>query len=532
MESDLNTLEFDAIRRTLARECASPYGQEAARSLEPAPGVQVARAFQAAVTAARDGLEKGDGPKLDELPDVRAALRQASQDGASPLNGMALRNLVAVLQAGEYLARNLERRPELYAGDPGDLTAASDLVDELDAVVDTMGKVRSDASAELERLHGEVGDKRDELNQAVKKKLKDKKLAPDLVEPNTEHFSGPRRVLAVKNEAAGAIKGVRREALSRGRGIMVEPMEWIPLNNRLEQLAKEIDAEERRVLKAVTETVGGRRDQLRQLLDAITWIDLALGAGRLSLKIDGIPPALAEDPRLDLRQACHPSLVADHKNGGPAPVPLSVHLDPGHPMVLITGPNTGGKTVAVKTIGLLATMAFCGLHIPAAEGSVIGAYHRILVDIGDPQSILHHVSTFAGHVEVLKQILAEADDSTLVLMDEMGTGTDPEEGAALAMSVLEELAERGVQGVFTTHLSPLKGFADEHPAMVNANMAFDFERIQPTYRLHVGEAGASLGLVVAERNGLSEPLLERARDHLEELRPGATGERGSAEESS
>ncbi|HKJ71412.1 MAG TPA: DNA mismatch repair protein MutS, partial [Gammaproteobacteria bacterium] len=382
MQSDLNTLEFDAIRRALANECASPYGKEAARNLEPAPGLQVAKAFQAAVSAAREGLENRDGPQLGELPDVRAALRQAAQSGASPLNGMALRNLVTLLQTGEYLARNLEQRPQLYAGDRGDLTGASDLIDELDAVVDTMGRVRPDASDELARLNGEVKDKRDELNQEVRKKQKDKKLAPNLVEPKTEHYSGPRRVLAVKTEAAGSIKGVRREALSNGRGIMVEPMEWIPLNNRLEQLAKEIDAEERRVLKAATDSVSARRDALQQLIDAVTWIDLALGAGRLSIKTDGVAPGLDDTPHLDLRGACHPALVAEHKNGGPAPVPLTMRLDREHPMVLITGPNTGGKTVAIKTIGLLATMAFCGLHIPVTEGSVVGSYRRILVDIG------------------------------------------------------------------------------------------------------------------------------------------------------
>ncbi|KPV41104.1 hypothetical protein AN478_04135 [Thiohalorhabdus denitrificans] len=524
MQSDLNTLEFESIRRTLDAECATPYGKEAARNMEPAPSLEVARAFQRAVTTAREGLEEGDGPKLDELPDVRAALRQSRQEGASPLNGLALRNLITLLQAGDYLGRALEKRPGLYVGDPSDLTAASPLIDRLDALVDTMGKVRESASEALSALHEEVRQVRGDLNKQVDKKLKDKKLAPSLVEPKTEHFSGPRRVLAVKTEAAGAIKGVRREALSRGRGVMVEPMEWIPLNNRLEQLSREIDAEERRVLREATGMVQEHIAPLQRLLDAVTWIDLALGAGRLSLKIDGHPPVLTEEPRLDLRSASHPALVAGHKNGGPAPVPLTVRLGPDQPMVLITGPNTGGKTVAIKTIGLLATMAFCGLHIPAAEGTVVGAYRRILVDIGDHQNILHHVSTFAGHVEVLKQILAEADEHTLVLMDEMGTGTDPEEGAALAMSVLEELAERGVQGVFTTHLSPLKGFAAEHPAIANANMRFDFDQLQPTYQLEVGAPGASLGLVVAERNGLEGPLLERARGHLEELRPGATTE--------
>ncbi|HKJ88857.1 MAG TPA: DNA mismatch repair protein MutS, partial [Gammaproteobacteria bacterium] len=282
MQSDLNTLEFDAIRRTLDNECATPYGKEAARNMEPAPSLEVARAFQGAVTNAREGLESGDGPKLDELPDVRAALRQARQEGASPLNGLALRKLITVMQTGDYLGRALEKRPGLYVGDPSDLTGASALIDRLDALVDTMGKVREGASEHLEALHDEVKQVRGDLNKQVDKKLKDKKLAPSLVEPKTEHYSGPRRVLAVKTSAVGDIKGVRREALSRGRGVLVEPMEWIPLNNRLEQLSREIDTEERRVLREATAEVGSHLEALQRLLDAITWIDLALGAGRLS----------------------------------------------------------------------------------------------------------------------------------------------------------------------------------------------------------------------------------------------------------
>ena len=531
MRSDLHTLEFETVRRWLEAECATPYGKEAARALEPAPGPEVARAFQAAVTAAREGLEAGDGPRLAEQPDVRAALRQAAQEGASPLSGMAVRNLVTLLETGEYLSRAVARRPGLYVADPGDLVAARHLIDRFDPLVDTAGRVRTTASPELERLEAEAAGIREDLEEEVGKKRRDKKLAGALVEPERQHFSGPRRVLALKAEAAAGIKGVRREALSRGRGVLVEPMEWVPLNNRLEKVGSKVQAEERRLLQEATATVAGHAAGLQRLLDAVTWIDLALGAGRLSLKLGCQPPELSDEPRLVLREARHPALVAEHRNGGPAPVPLDIDLAPAHPMVLITGPNTGGKTVVVKTVGLLTTMAHCGLHIPAGPGTVVGAYRRILVDIGDRQSLQHHISTFAGHVEALKEILAEADEGTLVLMDELGTGTDPEEGAALAMSVLEELAGRGVQGVFTTHLSPLKGFAAEHPSLVNANMRFDFEGLCPTYRLEVGAPGASLGLVVAERGGLAGSVLERARSHLEELRPGAATERDSAGES-
>lgn len=521
MHSDTEPLEFPAIRRALEGECATPYGKEAARSLEPAPSLGIARAFQEAVTAARQGWDAGDGPRLEEQPDIRAAIRQSGRAGASPLSGLALRKIIQVVQTGEYLHRSLARYPALFAGDAGDLTATADLVDRLDGAVDTMGRVRREASETLAGLHDEVASVRGDLEKEVAKKQKDKRIAPGLVEPNTPHYSGPRRVLAVQADTAGRMKGVRREALSRDRGVLVEPMEWIALNNRLEQLNKETDAEERRVLKAVTAEVGERHRDLERLLDAVTWIDLALGAGRLSRKTEATAPELVDEPLLDLRRARHPALVADQAKGGVEAVPLDLAVGPDRPMILITGPNTGGKTVVVKTAGLLATMAYCGLHIPAAAGSRVGGYRRILVDIGDKQDLMHHVSTFAGHVEALNRILAEADDRTLALLDEMGTGTDPEEGAALAMAVLEELAERGTHGVFTTHLSPLKGFADRHAAVTNANMRFDYEALRPTYQLEVGKPGSSLGLVVAERGGLAAPVLERARRHLAELRPEA-----------
>jgi DNA mismatch repair protein MutS2 len=194
--------------------------------------------------------------------------------------------------------------------------------------------------------------------------------------------------------------------------------------------------------------------------------------------------------------------------------PLDLRLDAAQPLLLITGPNMGGKTVALKTAGLLTLMALAGLHIPAAPGSQVGWFTRVAVDIGDHQSLHHHLSTFAGHVEVLKGVLANADHATLVLLDELGTGTDPDEGAALAMAVLDQLAERGVRGVITTHLPRLKAFASAHPRLANASMRFDEQTLAPTYELVVGQAGRSLGLTIAERRGLPAETVSRARAYL------------------
>jgi DNA mismatch repair protein MutS2 len=256
-------------------------------------------------------------------------------------------------------------------------------------------------------------------------------------------------------------------------------------------------------------------DALERMLGALTWVDLAFAAGQLSHHMNAHAPRLVEEPRVRLEEAYHPLLLVRFADGsGPQPVPLSVTLDGADPLLLITGPNTGGKTVALKTLGLLTVMAWCGLHIPAERDCEIGRYARVMVDVGDSQSLFHHLSTFAGHVEVLKRILEEADGETLVLLDELGTGTDPEEGAALAMAVLDELLERRVQGIVNTHLPPLKDYAAGRGGIRNAAMQFDHEHLAPTYRLVIGEPGVSLGLTIARRNGLPEALVERARAHL------------------
>lgn len=514
MESDLNALEFGGVRRLLERLTFSPYGADAARNLEPAPSISVAREMQAAVTAAREAIDAFVVPKFATVPDVRAALRQAEQAGAA-ISPNALSNLRQVMQTGLTLREFVANYPKLYRA-VSDLKAPASLVEVLDKTISPAGRLKEDASPELYELHQQYHV----LRQQVDALLKTRMLQPDVAgvfEENSKvTWHGVRGVLAIRNNFADKIKGVRRGSVGGGRDALIEPMEAVGLNNRLEALNGQIEAQNQVVLRATTDVVRNYLGDFARLIDAITWIDLALAAGHLSAAMNAAPPELVDEPIVELKQAYHPQLLLQFVEKNIQQIKsLNIALNDKQPMMVITGPNTGGKTVVLKTVGLLVTMAHCGLHLPSEGECVIGDFDRIIVDVGDKQSLYHHLSTFAGHVEVLKRLLVEANDKTLVLMDELGTGTDPEEGAALAMAVLDELAARKVHGIVTTHLSPLKGFADQHAYLSNASMRFDFETLSPTYELEVGKAGQSLGLIVAEKNGLPAELVNKARAYLD-----------------
>ncbi len=520
MESDLKALDFDAVRRLLERLTATPYGADAARALEPAPDLPIARRMQAAVGAARAAIDAGDSPALGALPDIRAALRQAAAPGAA-LNANALHNLRTVLDAAAALVPALRLRPELCPGGDADLTPPGELVAELTRTVHPSGRVREDASAELAQLYAQQAALRGEAEEIVRRRAAQRDLAGQVTEPGRVAWHNDRAVLRVRADAAERIKGVRRGSVAGGREVFVEPLQAVAVNNRIEAVAGRIGAEHQRILRALTAVVRRHGEALDRLLGALTWIDLALAAGRLSAAVNGHAPRLVDEPVIDLREAYHPLLLLQFGNGElERLVPLSVRLDGEQRILMLTGPNTGGKTVVLKTVGLLASMAHCGLHIPAEGDCVIGAYRRVMVDVGDRQNLYHHLSTFAGHVEVLKRILGSADRDTLVLLDELGTGTDPEEGAALAMAVLDELVGRGVQGIVNTHLAPLKEYAARRPHLCNASMEFDPQRLRPTFRLRVGEPGGSLGLTIAAQSGLPEDLIGRARDYLAGLAAG------------
>ncbi len=514
MESDLKPLEFPAIQRLLERLSATPYGADAARALEPAPTLEAARALQEAVAIARRRLEAGTLPELGTLPDVRPALRQASNPGAT-LSSQAMNNLQLIMREGARLAEALADTPAIYPQDLAELRPPAVLVARLDAALYPGGTLRDDASPTLAEAASERQRLRGDVEQVVRRRLET--VSPESGSRRVQ-WHQERAVMVLRAEAAGQVKGVRRGSALGGRDQIIEPIEAVPLNNRLDALNERINTEQQRLLRELTDVVREYGPSLERLLGALTWIDLAFAAGRMSHQMNAHAPLLQEAPGVELVEAYHPLLLLQHAEGiGPRPVPLSLELSPERPLLLITGPNTGGKTVALKTLGLLVTMAWCGLHIPAEGDCRIGSFDCVMVDVGDHQSLLHHLSTFAGHVEVLKRVLDRATGRSLILLDELGTGTDPDEGAALAMAMLDELRSRGACGIVNTHLAPLKDYAARHPGILNGSMQFDAERLVPTYRLLPGEPGVSFGLTIAQKNGLPATLVARAREHLAAL---------------
>ena len=522
MQSDLKALEFEGIRRLLEKLTSTPYGADAARSLEPAPDLVQARSMQASVSAAREAIDAGELPPFRELPDIRAALRQAGSRGAA-LTPTALHNIRLVMRAAEALRPHVERRPDFYPRGADGLQAPAAVMQRLDECLLPSGQLREDATPELAELHGKQRAAVDEVTAAVRRRMRQSDVVDQFEDPERVKWHNQRAVLVLRKEIADEVKGVRRGTTMAGRDVYLEPIEAVGGNNRIEALNGNISAEEQKLLRSVTDTVRQQLDELEAVIDGLTWIDLALAAGHLSANLNGHAPRLVDEARVELDQAYHPLLLLQFAEGsGPQPVPLSIRLDDEDRILLITGPNTGGKTVVLKTLGLLTSMAHCGLHIPAEGDCTIGSYRQLMVDVGDHQSLFHHLSTFAGHVEVLKRILAEADQHSLVLLDELGTGTDPEEGAALAMSVMDELIERGVQGIVNTHLAPLKEYASGRRHIGNASMLFDHEALRPTYRLQIGVPGQSLGLIIAEKNGLPAELVARARAHLARISSGTS----------
>lgn len=542
MYADWKSLEFEAIRRWLGQYPQTPYGAEAVRHLEPAPTLSAALQLQTATSAALNYLAQHGKTPLTPLPEIRPALKQMQSPGAS-LPNQAFSNILQVMTAAEALQPLLTTWPALwpffsvpvssvpvfsgavssatFSAQPLTTTALTrpEKLQTLFAqVFSASGSLREDASPELSALFSKRRAARSQAEKTMQDKLP--KLPQGILAQPKVYWHQERAALVLYQKSAAAVPGVRRETLMGGRDVVVEPLEVVALNNQLESYQQQISREQQRILREATAILASESAYLESILSLITWLDLAFAAAELSRAMSGHAPELTETPEVFLDRAYHPLLLSQflQKHLPQPPVPLSVALSAAQPMLLLTGANTGGKTVVLKTIGLLTTMAFCGLHIPAEGRCRFGHYQKILVDIGDKQSLAHQLSTFAGQVEMLKRLLKETDAHTLVLLDELGTGTDPDEGAALAMAILDELLARGAQALVNTHLPPLKRYAEEKPGVLNAAMRFDEVALKPCYELMLGQSGQSLGLLVAEQRGLAPTVIAQARAYLARLK--------------
>jgi DNA mismatch repair protein MutS2 len=512
-----DALGWNAFCELLARFAATPLGHDRAISLVPARELRAIELGLRETREARAALDTEGPPPWDGVTDVRPALTQAAPDGAI-LDGPTLVALGRTLAAASRLAAYGRR---LATAAPGlaercrELPACETLAEAIAHDLDPEGRLLDRASPRLRSVRRQIASLRAELQSRLEALLDRPTLAPALQDRYVTVRNG-RYVLPVRGDARRAVRGIVHDHSASGATVFIEPEEVIELNNQLTQRGLEERDEELRLLRELTARVRVEIPQLEGLLDELGTLDLAFARAASAERLGASEPQITDGGDLELRAARHPLLVVQSWERGTPVVPIDLWLPASRPALLITGPNAGGKTVALETAGLLTLMAQAGCHLPAEPGSRVPLTDQVLAVIGDEQSLAQNLSTFSSFVRQVREILETATARSLVLLDELGAGTDPAEGAALGAALVEALLARGARVVATTHLEPLKVFAQTDPRCENASVAFDAQRLSPTFRLEYGHPGPSYALTIGERLGLPPAVIASARAHLGE----------------
>ena len=515
-EKSVLTLEFPKVLALVAGETGFSVGRERVLALQPSPHLTEAERRLRFTSEAVRLLDEQPRLAVIGAHDIRSRLVRAGRGG--DLTAGDLVSVVSTLRGAVAASRLLEaldpetfpQMRELHAR----LPVHPHLVRRLEGVVNDEGEVLDTASPRLRRLRGEVRTAGQRLQQRLRTLVGEYGHA--LQEPIVT-TRGDRYVVPVKADFRGRVRGIVHDQSASGATLFIEPLAIVELNNHLSELQSQEREEVERVLREVSGEVGAEAEEIHQAVDALAELDLQLAKARYARLIRGVEPRLNENGRIVLHGARHP-LLRGHV------VPIDFRLGQDFFIVVVTGPNTGGKTVALKTVGLLTLMAQAGLHVPAGDGSELAVVEDVFADIGDEQSIEQSLSTFSSHMSRIIEVLARVETvrrraapeppRVLVLFDELGAGTDPDEGSALARSILTYLLDRRVPTVATTHYSELKAFAHETKGAVNASVAFDVESLSPTYELEIGLPGRSNALAIAERLGLDPRIVRGARGHL------------------
>ena len=511
-------IEWDAVRRLLSQQAQTPLGRDGALTARPSTDPRAVAQALELTRQARVALGRVGPPPLDTAGDVRGVLDRARLP-ASALSGPELAELLPFLdclpRVGSW-GRSVEAVGPGVAEVARRLPGLEDLARALIGALDEDGSVRDEASPRLRRLRRDLRERRRRL-VAELERLWQGSEAERLFADRYVTVRHGRYVVPVRAESRQRLRGIVHDRSQSGQTLFVEP-EWaVEANNELVQLAREEEQETARILSALTGAVRARLEALDLAVAVLGELDALFARARLAERLRATVPVVTAERRIRIRSARHPLLVAQRWQAGDEAagdvVPVDLELDADRPLLVVTGPNAGGKTVALKTLALHVLMAQIGCHIPAEEGSELPVFERLFAIIGDDQSVAENLSTFSAFVKQVRQVLAEADDRSLVLLDELGAGTDPDEGAALAQAILEALAERGALVAATTHLEPLKAFASTHPRARNASVEFDAATLAPTFRLRYDRPGQSYALTIAARLGLPADLIRRAEAH-------------------
>ncbi|HUS45398.1 MAG TPA: endonuclease MutS2 [Phycisphaerae bacterium] len=513
-EHTLERLEFGKVLERIAAQAQLGLGADAVRALRPTTDLEAIRTRAGRIAEAVQVFEKGETFGVDAFEDPAAFLERAAiQDAA--LAPMELRTVALILRNADDVQRTFRRlrseAPLLWKL-AFDLAPEPDLAREIEAAVEPDGTVADAASKELARLRRAMRVLQDRIRKRLERMVQDADLKPFLGDDYVT-LRGGRYVLPVQAAQAGQVPGIIHDRSDTGHTVFLEPQQVVPLGNELRTLVADEEREVQRILRSLTDRVREHLEPLRRTVRTLVEFDLVRAAARYGRAHRMTTPVFAEKGApLCIVRGRHPILEDALTELGREVVPLDFEIGGPVRTIAITGANAGGKTVALKTIGLLCLMAQTGLPVPAEKGTCFLPLAQIAVDVGDEQSIEANLSTFSAHVGHTKEILASAGEGTLVLLDEIGAGTDPTEGGALACAVLEALHARGAWTVVTTHLGQVKGFVHERDGMENAAVEFDPETLEPTYRLILGRPGASHALRIARRLGLPGEVLAAAEE--------------------
>ena len=506
MDKHTKALELDKILEMVAGECSSADGAELARKLEPVFTAAEARWLLEETDAAFVAMAKFGAPSFYGMKNVTNPLRRAQAGGGLGLRELldiagtlrTIRGLTQWWGKSESVRTALTGRFEVLAPnkylEEKIFTCILNEEEVADNASPALANIRRKIRAASQRV-------RDQLDKLIRSPSHQKHLQESIVTQR-----GGRYVVPVKAEFRGEVPGLVHDTSASGATVFVEPMSVVEANNEIRVLRSDEQEEISRILLELSGEAGSFADSIIESYNYAVQLDLIFAKAQVAYRMKAVVPQVGEDGRIVLHAARHPLIQKDKV------VPTDITLGVSFDTLIITGPNTGGKTVALKTIGLLTLMAMCGLMIPAGEGSQISVFRHILADIGDEQSIEQSLSTFSSHMVNIIHIFQVADASSLILLDELGAGTDPVEGAALAQSIIQELRGRGARLACTTHYAELKAYAIQTPGVENGSCEFDVATLRPTYRLLIGVPGKSNAFAITQRLGMDPSIVDRARE--------------------
>ena len=508
----LDILEFDKIRSSLVDKSYTPAGKKYAGAITPMIDIEALNHRLDETTEMTEILRFEEPFPLERIDDTKKLLHLVSTEGTylDPKNLLKLKTFLEICARLKKYIKNKSVKYPLIASYLCELKLAQNITSAIDSAVDKTGEIRDSASPALRRIRIEKSSTRNKILSKLEKIIRSRRQIGTRQDDLVTIRDG-RYVIPVSETEFSSESGVVHDRSKSGATLYVEPMVTVEANNRLRKLDSEEESEIERILISIADLIRDALADLQNNYRIVSSIDFIHARGLLSIQLEANRPTIVLESRIKLINARHPLLLMQTEKHEDIK-PMSVSLGGKFDALIVTGPNTGGKTVALKCLGLLALMARSGLHIPADKKSEIGSIHSIFADIGDEQSIELSLSTFSSHLSRVIHALENCDEYSLVLLDEIGAGTDPKEGAALAEAVLSYLLNRNAMAFVTTHYSALKTLPEKYPRIENASLEFDYTTLKPTYRFKIGFPGSSYAIEIARRLGMPAAIIERAEN--------------------